>query len=256
MKEIATVQQQEITVASGILSSSSPRAMIVAATSVANELADFIKKQKLSTRMGTTEYVRVEGWTTLGIMLGVVAREVGTTEKDGVYTSVVELVSMSDQRVLTRASAECGAPDEVDRYGKKTWSDRPRYARRSMAQTRATAKACRLAFSWIMKMAGYEPTPAEEMEGAHSEEIRRTAPTYRTAVELELELQEQGIEVPRVEKWAQKQFGVTSLRQMTGTQVEATFRKIPDFVEALMREIAESTKIVTQITESSENETI
>ncbi|MBK8185727.1 MAG: hypothetical protein IPK63_23660 [Candidatus Competibacteraceae bacterium] len=32
-----------------------------------------------------------------------------------------------------------------------------------MAQTRATGKACRLAFSWIMSLAGYEPTPAEEM---------------------------------------------------------------------------------------------
>ena len=36
-------------------------------------------------------------------------------------------------------------------------------ARRSMAQTRATGKACRLAFSWIMALAGYEPTPAEEL---------------------------------------------------------------------------------------------
>lgn len=34
---------------------------------------------------------------------------------------------------------------------------------RSMAQTRATGKVYRLALSWIMKMAGFEPTPAEEM---------------------------------------------------------------------------------------------
>lgn len=32
-----------------------------------------------------------------------------------------------------------------------------------MAQTRATSKACRLAFSWIMQLAGYAVTPAEEM---------------------------------------------------------------------------------------------
>ena len=33
----------------------------------------------------------------------------------------------------------------------------------SMAQTRALGKAYRMALGWIMKMAGYEATPAEEM---------------------------------------------------------------------------------------------
>lgn len=33
----------------------------------------------------------------------------------------------------------------------------------SMAQTRALGKAYRMALSWIVKMADYEPTPAEEM---------------------------------------------------------------------------------------------
>jgi hypothetical protein len=44
-----------------------------------------------------------------------------------------------------------------------TWAKRPGYARRSMAVTRATGKAFRLGFSWIMTLAGYEVTPAEEM---------------------------------------------------------------------------------------------
>ena len=34
----------------------------------------------------------------------------------------------------------------------------------SMAQTRAVSKAFRLALSWVMTLAGYEPTPAEEMK--------------------------------------------------------------------------------------------
>ena len=43
-----------------------------------------------------------------------------------------------------------------------TWAKRPDYARRSMAATRAVSKACRLAFSWVMVMAGYDATPREE----------------------------------------------------------------------------------------------
>lgn len=70
---------------------------------------------------------------------------------------------MLDGACISRASAECGSDDEKDRYGKAIWANRPKYARRSMAQTRATGKACRLAFSWIMSLAGYEVTPAEEM---------------------------------------------------------------------------------------------
>jgi hypothetical protein len=35
----------------------------------------------------------------------------------------------------------------------------------SMAQTRALGKAFRMALSWIMKMAGFEGTYAEDMEG-------------------------------------------------------------------------------------------
>ena len=45
--------------------------------------------------------------------------------------------------------------------------DKPEYAIMSMAQTRATGKRYRLSFSWIMSMAGYDPTVPEEMEDVH-----------------------------------------------------------------------------------------
>jgi hypothetical protein len=139
----------------GTLRGGTPRALVAAATEAARTLADLVRAQKLSVRISGREYVRCEGWTTLGAMLGVTPREVTTTEVDGVFTAVVELVRLVDGAIVSRASAECGE--------EKPWCDRPRYARRSMAQTRAAGKACRLAFSWIMALAGYECTPAEEM---------------------------------------------------------------------------------------------
>ena len=51
---------------------------------------------------------------------------------------------------------ECGR-DEPD------WMKRPAFQRRSMAVTRATGKAARLAFSWIMVLAGFQACPAEEI---------------------------------------------------------------------------------------------
>jgi len=57
-----------------------------------------------SPRFQGKQYVRVKGWTTLAVMLGVVAREVETREELGVYTAIVELVRMSDRAVISRAS--------------------------------------------------------------------------------------------------------------------------------------------------------
>ena len=135
-------------------------------------------------------------------MLGVVPREVSTVEQDGIYTATVELVRMNDGACISRASAECGSDDELDRYGKPVWSGRPRYARRSMAQTRATGKACRLAFSWIMALAGYEPpTPAEEMPDTLQQSDDDPLITSAQHKMLEARISELGLNRDGVKTW-------------------------------------------------------
>ena len=127
------------------------------ASVLAKELAHLIEDRKLFNNISGRRYVRVEGWSTLGAMLGVLPREVYVEEKEnGDFEASVELVRANDGHIIGRGSAIVGADEP-------TWKSRPRYARRSMAITRATGKAFRLGFSWIMTLAGYEPTPAEEM---------------------------------------------------------------------------------------------
>ncbi len=170
-------------VAMGTLNASSPTALVSGATEMAKALADVIDRQGLYSKIQGRNFVRVEGWTTLATMMGCMPRERSATRlEDGGYEAVVDLVRMSDGVVLTSASAECGM-DEVDRHGELTWANRPRYARRSMAITRATSKACRIAFSWVMSLAGYEVTPAEEMDGVNLEPRREREVTLpkRTA---------------------------------------------------------------------------
>jgi hypothetical protein len=159
----------------GTLRANSPDALVQGATKLAKPLADIIKTQNLSKKIRGKEFVKCEGWTTLAAMLGVTPHEVATTERDGVYTSTIELRRVGDGQPVSRASAECGAPDEFDNNGNPLWSARPAYARRSMAQTRATSKACRLAFSWIMVLAGYDATPLEEMESVRDVTPRQTS---------------------------------------------------------------------------------
>jgi hypothetical protein len=139
-----------------------PAEMMAKATSLANALRDMVEAQKLYAVISGKKYPQVEAWMTIGRMDNVVARESSRPIRhdDGSYEAEVELVRLSDGMVIGRASALCGMPDD------KPWATRAEYARRSMAVTRATSRAFRQQYSWIMALAGYEPTPADEMPGA------------------------------------------------------------------------------------------
>ena len=229
-------------VALGTLQASSPAALVAGAAELASQLAIVIKKQNLATVIKGKQFVNVEGWTTLATMLGVTAREVCTVESEGVYVATVELVRMSDGACISKASAECGSPDELDKYGKPIWSTRPRYARRSMAQTRATGKACRLAFSWIMSLAGYEPTPAEEMipivESVAGQEPVVTVPapipepTRITASQhklLEAQIRDYGLDSERVNAWLHSAWKVESFSDLSPKQFERLLIKLENW---------------------------
>lgn len=134
-----------------------PRAMVGRASEMASVLVDIIEKQKLFTLIQGKKYVKHEGWATLGSMLGFLPREKAVVElSDGSFEAVVELYNVRTGQIVGQGSALCGIDE-------KRWGAAERYARRSMAITRATGKAYRLGFAWVMALAGYEPTPAEEM---------------------------------------------------------------------------------------------
>lgn len=140
-----------------------PEQVVNRATKIANALADVIKQKGLSTRIRQKDYVRVEGWSTLGAMIGVLPKEKHVNPIDNGYEAYVDLVRASDGVVIGGASAIC-TRDE------KNWKDRDEFAVRSMAITRATGKAYRLGMAWIMELAGYAGTPAEEMYGILDDE--------------------------------------------------------------------------------------
>ena len=250
-QDTAIMPVAQAVVSLGTLQAASAVALVQGAREMANALADVIERQKLATVIQGRKHVNVEGWTTLGIMLGVVPREVSTIETDGVYTATVELVRVVDQGVISRASAECGSADELDRYGKPIWANRPRYARRSMAQTRATGKACRLAFSWIMALAGYEPTPAEEMpdtrQDEQSEPQRQTdklAAGDRLITDnqrklLEAKINEHGLNREGVKTWILRRFNAQEFRALTRSQFDELLEKLPFFAKIKEKREAE-----------------
>lgn len=137
-----------------------PENTIELATRMADMLKDIVERQRLYAVIQGKKFPQVEAWMTIGRMDNVVAREVDggvIRHDDGSYEATVELIRLADGMVVGRASALCGTP------GDRPWDTRPEPARRSMAVTRATSRAFRLVYSWIMALAGYEPTPADEM---------------------------------------------------------------------------------------------
>lgn len=158
-----------------------PTDMLERASAIATALAAMVEKQKLYTTIRGKKYPQVEAWQTIGRMDNVVAREASRPiqHEDGSWEAEVELVRLSDGMVIGNGSALCGVPGERhsatppnhDRCD-GPWCGRAAHQKRSMAVTRATSRAFRQHYSWIMALAGYEPTPADEMpdESGHTHE--------------------------------------------------------------------------------------
>ncbi|MDO7851436.1 hypothetical protein Q4S41_07530 [Hymenobacter sp. CA1UV-4] len=128
---------------------------------LAKDLAKFIKDNKLTTNVQGKEFVNVEGWQYAGSRLGIVpivehVINVSSPEEMK-YQAKVTLFDLRHGTTVGAGFAVCSNKES----GKKFYQE---FAIMSMAQTRAIGKAYRNCLAWIIRAAGYEPTPAEEMD--------------------------------------------------------------------------------------------
>jgi len=165
-----TVHEEQLP---SLLVGSTAKQRVQQAKEIATELADVIEKRHLFVQLGKRRHVLYEGWTTLGALMGVFPVTVWARPIPNGYEARVEAKTLGGVTVGA-AEAEC-TRDEPD------WDERPKYewqngkrvkvgmehvadyALRSMAQTRAGAKALRMPLGFIMQLSGFDATPAEEM---------------------------------------------------------------------------------------------
>lgn len=130
---------------------------------VAELLQRFVKEKKLTANIKGKDYPLVEAWLFAGSQLGLypILIEVQNLSKDSEvkYQATVEVRRLDNDKVMSKGIAIC-----TNKEASKRLFDE--YAILSMAQTRAEGKAFRMLLSWIMKAAGFEATPAEEMDFA------------------------------------------------------------------------------------------
>jgi chemotaxis protein histidine kinase CheA len=137
---------------------------------LAVDLAKFIKENRLYQNIQGKEYVNVEGWQYAGSRLGIlpiVDHVVNISTDDEIkYQAKVNLLDLRSQQVVGAGFAVCSSKEQ----GKKYYQE---FAIASMAQTRAIGKAYRNILAWIIRAAGYEPTPAEEMDYSGNEPAKK-----------------------------------------------------------------------------------
>jgi len=169
---------------------------------LSTELSQLIKEKGLSSNIQGKQFVNVEGWQFAGASLGLMPIITETTDltRRGTEPGQVEIKYMAKCEVRNITSGQLVATgvalcSNFER-SKKGFDE---YAILSMAQTRAIGKAYRNLLAWLMKAAGFEATPAEEMDFADAKADARAkeeAPTKKPKV-VEVVAEEIPVEVDR-----------------------------------------------------------
>jgi hypothetical protein len=127
---------------------------------IARQLRDYLRQARMTVRLPRGgEHVRIEGWQVLCHLCQLPLPSIVSVRReergDGHYLYLAE-ASLEYSGREYRAYGMCSS-DEPN------WRGKPEFQLASMAQTRACGKVLRLLLGWVMTLAGYEPTPAEEM---------------------------------------------------------------------------------------------
>jgi len=126
---------------------------------IARQLRDYLRQARMTVRLPRGgEHVRIEGWQVLCHMCNLPLPSIVSVrreERESGYCYIAEAVLQYGGREY-RAYGLCASAEP-------NWANKPEFQLMSMAQTRAAGKVLRLLLGWIVTLAGYEPTPAEEM---------------------------------------------------------------------------------------------
>lgn len=149
-----------------------PEAHIEYATRIANALSDVVEKQGLYTTIGKKKHVNAEGWETvisLDMAHPIIDSVAPILGKSGeIVAYVARAIVAKNGETISSGEMICGLDDEFVTKGKNGWAKHR--AAMSAAQTWAVAKAGRTKYAWIVALAGYSGTPAEEMVGVQTDE--------------------------------------------------------------------------------------
>jgi len=147
----------------------------------AKALMDVMRSKPKKVMIQGKQYLEYEDWQTIARFFGatvgiewtnVLIRSNGDGKKAVAGYEAKANVLLNGQ-IISSAEAMC-------MFKEKNWADRDEFMLRSMAQTRASAKALRNVFGWIPVLEGLGATPSEEMpaEIVHHVDQTDSPPPY------------------------------------------------------------------------------
>jgi hypothetical protein len=177
-QELVEIPQNEIRVAR------KPEEVLREAKEAAQALMSVVALKKDPVVFNGNQYLEFEDWQTVAKFYGLTSKVTSTTFIDygGVkgFEAHAEVIR-GDGQVVSSADAMClNDEDNWSTRAKYEWKTAesgrkvkskiadvpvPLFQLRSMAQTRACAKALRNVLAWVVVLAGFKPNVAEEMTG-------------------------------------------------------------------------------------------
>lgn len=159
-REVA-IRDAETTPALAPLEQVPPKEVMRYAQAAAREIVAVARSGNLLANVGGREYPLTECMTLIG-------RLTGHTVRVEWSRKVPQEWGIGDgwearATVMDSAGHEVAAAESMCLRSERSWSKRDEFAVRSMAQTRASGKALRLALGYIVTLAGWEALPAEEI---------------------------------------------------------------------------------------------
>lgn len=159
-----------------------PEQVLGEAQKAASALQRVIAGKKKPVIFKGEQYLEFEDWQTVGKFYGLVVR---TFEAEIVEIFGIKGAKARAEVIDLRTGMRVGGAEAYCMRDEDNWKDKPWFQLASMAQTRAGAKALRNVLAWVVVLAGYRPTPAEEIEALQESEPSETPPTQKSEGESE-----------------------------------------------------------------------
>jgi hypothetical protein len=195
--ELVVRESQAALTSARIIQGETPGEVIEKATQIANAMKHLVEAQGFAVDVGGRKpHLEIGAWQALGVLLGALGGEALHAEvvysrplpEKTVYhvheikkkwggpkgqRQVVETTELdydvegydweAEVEVKTAAGVVVGREEGMVSRTESSWAKKPDPALKSMASTRAASRAYRASLGWVVAIAGYNPTPAEEM---------------------------------------------------------------------------------------------
>ena len=132
------------------------------AVAKAKTFTSIVESQKLYTRMGPGKHLHVEAWQTIAMGYGLTP---GIKSAEILYDAETrqEIGAKATSVIYDQTGTIRGGAEAYCMRSERNWGSKPVHQLLSMAGTRAVSKGLRLLLAWVVVLAGYNPTPYEEM---------------------------------------------------------------------------------------------